>query len=106
MAGVATEVDLDKINQADADLIEGRVPEAIRALEEVVAQYPECEPALRRLAYAYPHQERFIDASRMIERAMEIDASGVSVKNATFFRCQIAFRILDGLPPNGDHNPT
>lgn len=105
MARLANGVDLEKINQADADLREGRVLEAVRALEDVVAHCPECEPALRGLAYAYGQQGRFIDATRMLERAIEIDASGASVKNASFFRCQVAFNILDGLPPNGDFSP-
>jgi Tfp pilus assembly protein PilF len=106
MARVATGLDVEKINQADAYLLEGRVPEAVRALEEVVESCPDFGPALRALAYAYAKQERFIDASRMMERAFEIEASDAIVKNTTFFRCQIAFRILDGLPPNGDHSPT
>ena len=106
MARVATGIDLEKIHQANAAWKEGRVSEAVRALEEVVAQCPECEPALSVLAYAYSEQGRLIDASRMLERAMEFDASGLTVKNVSFFRCQIAFMILDGLPPNGDYSPT
>ena len=89
--------------EAAQDLMrEGRLAEATRALEAIVEDYPDCEFSLRTLGYHYHEIGREADSVHMLERAVAEDPRAELLKNAVFFRTQIALMILDGLPANGD----
>jgi hypothetical protein len=83
-------------------IIAGKTEEATRALEALAADYPDCEFTLRTLGYHYHEIGRDADCVKMLERAGMEDPRAELLKNAVFFRTQIAVKILDGLPPNGD----
>ena len=89
--------------EAAQDLIvEGKLDEATRTLESLAEQYPDCDYTLRTLGYHYHEIGREADSVQMLERAVTEDPRAELLKNAVFFRTQIALRILDGLPANGD----
>ena len=83
-------------------LVEGKLDEATRMLEALVEEYPDCEFGLRTLGYHYREIGREADSVLILERAVTEDPRAELLKNAVFFRTQIALRILDGLPANGD----
>lgn len=102
MAGVSGAA-LTAALQEAMDLMQaGRVAEATEKLEALAADRPRCPYVLRALGYCHHQAGRQVDAARMLERAMEEEPTAELAKNAFYFRSQIALKILDGVPPNGD----
>ena len=81
---------------------EGRLEEATRKSEDLVADYPSCQHALRMLGYCYHRAGRGVDAARMFERAFQESPRTELIKNFVYFRNQVALKIMDGVQPNGD----
>jgi tetratricopeptide (TPR) repeat protein len=102
MAGIGAEAPRAPLVEAYALQQAGRAPEAIQLLEALLADYPSCQYVLRALGYCYHQVGRNVDASRVFERAIEDAPNAEMVKNYFYFRSQIALKILDGVPPNGD----
>jgi Tfp pilus assembly protein PilF len=100
VAGIDTETLTRRVSAAYA-LIDAHDREgAIVGLEAVVADAPQFELALLALGDAYHEVGREVDAVRMLERALEVEAQDGPAINALFYRTQVAQKILDGLDPN------
>lgn len=100
MAGIDPEALALRVEAAQALIVGKDYQGAIIALEAVVADAPEFEFALRTLGYIYHEVGRGIDSIHMLERALEVEPMISQIKNAVFFRTQVALRILEGLDPN------
>jgi len=102
MAWLGMEAPPGVVEAAQEMMHEGRSAEALAALEAIVADYPDGEFALRTLGYYYHEVGREVDSVHMLERAVADDPQAEILKNSVYFRTQIALRILEGVPPNGD----
>jgi len=81
---------------------EERRDEAIALLERLTTRFPCAEGALSTLAYLYTGKGRYLDAVRLFERAIAENATPNEIRNCVAHRTQIAFKMMDGEPFNGE----